>query len=92
VKSTLDDTIKTGLSVEMSVANYGNGDLVEKANYTPIKPASPVLGYELIDAKGKVLASASATVSVKGRGENDYKFPKLISGSFNMDFRISQPV
>jgi beta-galactosidase len=61
----------------MSVANYGNGDLVEKANYTPIKPASPVLGYELIDARSKVLASASATVSVKGRGENDYKFPEI---------------
>lgn len=69
VKSTLDDSYKNGVfQLEMSVANYGNGDLVEKANYTPIKPASPVLGYELLDAKGRVIASASATVSVKGRG------------------------
>ncbi|MCT4142386.1 DUF4981 domain-containing protein [Elizabethkingia anophelis] len=78
VKSILDDTYKNGIfQLEMSVANYANGDLIEKANYTPIKPASPVLGYELLDAKGRVIASASATVSVKGRGENDYKFPEI---------------
>ncbi|HAY3552479.1 beta-galactosidase [Elizabethkingia meningoseptica] len=78
VKSTLDDTYKNGIfQLEMSVANYGKGDLEEKANYTPVKYAAPSLTYELIDPAGKTVASGNGVVSVKGRGDNDYKFPEM---------------
>ncbi|ASW76498.1 beta-galactosidase [Chryseobacterium piperi] len=78
VKSTLDDTYRNGVfQLEMSVANYGKGDLNEKANYAPIPPATPLLSYELIDPLGKTIASATGTVSIKGRGDGDYRFPEI---------------
>ena len=74
----------------MSVANYGNGDLVEKANYSPIKPASPILGYELFDAKGKVVASASATISVKEEERTIINFLKSKFREFQHGLRNLQ--
>ncbi|HIC8755778.1 TPA: glycoside hydrolase family 2 TIM barrel-domain containing protein [Elizabethkingia anophelis] len=78
VKSTLDDTYKNGIfQLEMSVANYGIGDLEEKSNYAPIKYAAPNISYELIDPSGRTVASANDVISIKGRGENDFKFPEI---------------
>ncbi len=78
VKSTLDNSYKDGIfQLEMTLANYGLGDLVEDTNYKPIKFASPNISYELLDNTGKVVASGNAKTSVKGRGQDDFLFPEV---------------
>lgn len=76
VKSTLDESYENGLfNLEMTMANYGVGDLKEDNNYHPIPYARVDLSYVLLDAEDEVVASGKGKVSVKGRGEQYYEFP-----------------
>lgn len=78
VKSTLDKDYKNGIfGLEMTLANYGVGDLREETNYHPIPYATPEMSYELLDAQGNKVASGEGTVSVKGRGEQYFQFPEV---------------
>lgn len=78
VKSMLDNTYKNGVfQLEMTLANYGLGDLIEENNYHPIPYQNADISYELIDSAGKTIASASETVSIKGRGEESFVFPEI---------------
>src|SRR5699024_4327830 len=78
IKSTLDKNYKDGVfGLEMTLANYGIGDLKEDNNYHPIPYAKAHLKYELLDKEGEVVASGQGEVSIKGRGEQYYDFPSV---------------
>ena len=78
VKSTLTDNYKDGIfQLEMTLANYGKGDLVEDNHYRPIKPATPHVSYELMSPSGNIVATGNAIASVKGRGDADFTFPQI---------------
>ncbi len=78
VKSTLDNTYKTGIfQLQTTLANYGIDDLNQDAIYHPIAYATPEVSYELMDAEGEIVAEGQAEVTVKGRGTIDFKFPEV---------------
>lgn len=75
VKSTLDDGYKNGIfGLEVTLANYGYDDLNEVNNWKPIPYAVADVKYELIDSNGKTVASGNEKVSIKGRGEESFRF------------------
>lgn len=78
VKSTLDDTYKTGIfQLEMSAANYGIGDLDESSNYKPIPYATPELSYQLLDNSNTTVAEGTGRLSIRGRADQSYVFPEI---------------
>lgn len=78
VKSTLDNQYKNGIfQLELKVANHGVGDLKEDSHYRPIPFATPTVGYELIDSKGTTVANGRATISIRGRADGVYQFPRI---------------
>lgn len=78
VKSTLDNSYKDGVfQLDMTLANYGIGDLEEDSHHDPIAYQDAQISYELLDPKGNVVDSAKAETSIQGRGEQAYQFPEV---------------
>lgn len=68
VKSTLDDTYKNGIfELETTVSNYDGG-----VSYAQVS-------YELYHSIGKIVASGTKQIDVKGFGENSVKFSAQLS-------------